>query len=107
MLPVVRVSVLFRPANNFLGKIKGNASEGKYITVNNNTSGVVTIQKCLKMGITYFDLKIATIHNHLILLQRLYLGNRVRESGASFNIFNILVFLQVIVNFMIKVILSS
>ena len=27
--------VLFRPVNNFLGQVIGNASEGKYNTVNN------------------------------------------------------------------------
>ena len=33
--------------NNFLGQVIGNASEGKYNTVNNSSSGEVTFQKCL------------------------------------------------------------
>ena len=30
------------PVNNFLGQVIGNASEGKYNTVNNSSSGEVT-----------------------------------------------------------------
>ena len=43
--------VLLRPVNNFLGQVIGNASTGKYNTVNNTSSGEVTFQKCLKSGI--------------------------------------------------------
>ena len=39
--------VLLRPANNYLGQVIGNASEEKYNTVNNSSSGEVTFQKCL------------------------------------------------------------
>ena len=46
--------VLLRPVNNFLGQVIGNASEGKYNTVNNSLSGEVTFQKCLNSGITLF-----------------------------------------------------
>ena len=46
--------VLLRPVNNFLGLVKGNASEGKYNTVNTSSSGEVTYQKCLNSGITLF-----------------------------------------------------
>ena len=49
--------VLFRPVNNFLGQVIGNASEGKYNTVNNSSSGEVTFQKCLNSGITLFSSK--------------------------------------------------
>ena len=49
--------VLLRPVNNFLGQVIGNASEGKYNTVNNSSSGEVTFQKCLKSGITLFSSK--------------------------------------------------
>ena len=35
----------------------GNASEGKYNTVNNSSSGKVTLQKCLNSGITLFSYK--------------------------------------------------
>ena len=35
----------------------GNASKGKYKTVNNSSSGEVTFQKCLKSGITLFSSK--------------------------------------------------
>ena len=34
--------VLLRPENNFLGQVIGNASKGKYNTVNNSSSGEVT-----------------------------------------------------------------
>ena len=51
--------VLFRPAtgpaNNFVGQVIGSASEEKYNTVNNTTSGEVTFQKCLNSGITLFS----------------------------------------------------
>ena len=46
--------VLLRPVNNFLGQVIGNASEGKYNTVNNSSSREVTFQKCLNSGITLF-----------------------------------------------------
>ena len=36
---VTFMPVLLRPVNNFLGQVKGNASEGKYNTVNNSSSG--------------------------------------------------------------------
>ena len=49
--------VLLRPVNNFLGQVIGNASEGKYNTVNNSSSGGVTFQKCLNSGITLFSSK--------------------------------------------------
>ena len=49
--------VLMRPVNNFLGQVIGNASEGKYNTVNNSLSGEVTFQKCLSSGITLFSSK--------------------------------------------------
>ena len=49
--------VLFRPVNNFLSQVIGNASEGKYTTVNNSSSGEVTFQKCLTSGITLFSSK--------------------------------------------------
>ena len=49
--------VLLRPVNNFLGQVIGNASEGKYNTGNNYSSGEVTFQKCLKSGITIFSSK--------------------------------------------------
>ena len=49
--------VLLRPVNNFLGQVIGNASMGKYNTVNNSSSGEVTFQKCLKSGITLFSSK--------------------------------------------------
>ena len=49
--------VLLRPVNNFLGQVIGNASKGKYNTVNNSSSGEVTFQKCLKSGITLFSSK--------------------------------------------------
>ena len=47
--------VLLRQVNNFLGQVIGNASEGKYNTVNNSSSGEVTFQKCLNSGITLFS----------------------------------------------------
>ena len=56
--------VLIRPANNFLGQVKGSASEGKYNTVNNSTSREVIFQKCLNSEITLFHLNIATSHKH-------------------------------------------
>ena len=46
-----------RLVNNFLGQVIGNASEGKYNTVNNFSSGEVTFQKCLNSGITLFSSK--------------------------------------------------
>ena len=49
--------VLLRPVNNFLGQVIGNASEGKYNTVNNSSSGEVTFQKSLNSGITLFSSK--------------------------------------------------
>ena len=49
--------VLLRPVNNFLGQVIGNASEGKYNTVNNSSSAEVTFQKCLNSGITLFSSK--------------------------------------------------
>ena len=49
--------VLLRPVNNFLGQVIGNASEGKYNTVNNSSSGEVTFQKCLNLGISLFSSK--------------------------------------------------
>ena len=52
--------VLLRPVNNFLGQDIGNASEGKYNTVNNSSSGEVTFQKCPNSGITLFSSKLAT-----------------------------------------------
>ena len=54
---VTIMPVLLRPVNNFLGQVIGNASEGKYNTVNNSSSGEVTFQKCLKSGITLFSSK--------------------------------------------------
>ena len=44
---VTSMPVLLRPVNNFLGQVIGNASEGKYNTVNNSSSPEVTFQKCL------------------------------------------------------------
>ena len=49
--------VLLRPVNNFMGQVIGNASEGKYNTVNNSSSVEVTFQKCLNSGITLFSSK--------------------------------------------------
>ena len=49
--------VLLRPVNNFLGQVIGNASEGKYNTVNNSTSREVNFQKCLNSRITLFSSK--------------------------------------------------
>ena len=54
---VTIMPVLLRPVNNFLGQVIGNASKGKYNTVNNSSSGEVTSQKCLKSGITLFSSK--------------------------------------------------
>ena len=51
--------VLLRPVNNFLGQVIGNASEGKYNTVNNSSSGKVTFQKCPNSEITLFSCKIS------------------------------------------------
>ena len=39
---VTIMPVLLRPENNFLGQVIGNASEGKYNTVNNSSSGEVS-----------------------------------------------------------------
>ena len=49
--------VLFNIYNIFPGQVIGNASKGKYNTVNNSSSGEVTFQKCLKSGITLFSSK--------------------------------------------------
>ena len=54
---VTFMPVLLRPVNNFLGQVIENASEGKYNTVNNSSSGEVTSQKCLNSGITLFSSK--------------------------------------------------
>ena len=54
---VTIMPVLLRPVNNFLGQLIENASEGKYNTMNNSSSGEVTFQKCLKSGITLFSSK--------------------------------------------------
>ena len=54
---VTFMPVLLRPVNNFLGQVIGNASEGKYNTLNNSSSGEVTFQKCLNSGITLFSSK--------------------------------------------------
>ena len=54
---VTFMPVLLRLVNNFLGQVIGNASEGKYNTVNNSSSGEVTFQKCLNSGITIFSSK--------------------------------------------------
>ena len=51
---VTIMPVLLRPVNNFLDQVIGNASEGKYNTVNNSSSGEVTYQKWLNSGITLF-----------------------------------------------------
>ena len=61
---VTFMPVLLRPVNNFLGQVIGNASEGKYYTVNNSSSEEVTFKKCLIRGLPYFHLKIATSHKH-------------------------------------------
>ena len=57
LIHVTIMPVLLRPENNFLGQVIGNASEGKYNTVNNSSSGDVTYQKCLNSGITLFPSK--------------------------------------------------
>ena len=57
LVNVTIMPVLLRPVNNFLGQVIGNASKGKYNTVNNSSSGEVTFQKCLKSGITLFSFK--------------------------------------------------
>ena len=49
--------VLLSPVNHFLGQVIGNASKGKYNTVNNSSSREGTFQKCLKLGITLFSSK--------------------------------------------------
>ena len=54
---VTIMPVLLKPVNNFLGQVIGNASKGKYNTVNSSSSGEVTFQKCLKSGITLFSSK--------------------------------------------------
>ena len=54
---VTIMPVLLRPVNNFLGQVIGNASEGKYNTVTNSSSGEVTFQKCLNSGTTVFSSK--------------------------------------------------
>ena len=40
--------------NNLLGQVIGNASEGKYNTVNNSSSGEVTYQDARIRGLPYF-----------------------------------------------------
>ena len=47
---VTSMPVVIRSTNYFLGQFIGSASEGKYNTVNNTTSGEVTFQKCLNSG---------------------------------------------------------
>ena len=54
---VTIMPVLLRPVNNFLDQVIGNATEGKYNTVNNSSSGEVTFHKCLNSGITLFSSK--------------------------------------------------
>ena len=54
---VTFMPVLLRPVNNCLGLVIGNASEGKYNTVNNSSSGEVNFQKCLNSEITLFSSK--------------------------------------------------
>ena len=54
---VTIMPVLLRPVNNFLGQVIGNASEGRYNTVNNSSSGEVTFKKCLNSEITLFSSK--------------------------------------------------
>ena len=54
---VTIMPVLLRPVNNFLCQVIGNASEGKYNTVNNSSTGEVTFQKYLISGITFFSSK--------------------------------------------------
>ena len=54
---VTSMLVLIRPAKNVVCQVIGSASEGKYNTVNNTTSGEVTFQKCLNSGITRFSSK--------------------------------------------------
>ena len=54
---VTIMPVLLRQVNTFLGQVIGNASEGKYNTVNNSSSGEVTFQKCPNSGITRFSSK--------------------------------------------------
>ena len=54
---VTIMPVLLGPVNNFLGQVIGNASEGKYNTVTNSSSGEVTFQKCLNSGTTVFSFK--------------------------------------------------
>ena len=54
---VTVMPVLLRPVNNFLGQVIGNASEGKYNTVNNSSSGEVTFQKWLNSGKNLFSSK--------------------------------------------------
>ena len=56
---VTFMPMLLRPVNNFLGQVIGNASQGKYNTVNNSSSGEVTFQKCMNSGITLFPSKIS------------------------------------------------
>ena len=56
-LHVTIMPVLLRPVSNFLGQVIGNASQGKYNTMNNSSSGEVTFQKCLKSGITLISSK--------------------------------------------------
>ena len=54
---VTFMPLLLRPVNNFLGQVIGNASEGEYNTLKNSSSGEMTFQKCLNLGITLFSSK--------------------------------------------------
>ena len=55
LIHVTFMPVLLRAMNNFLGQVIGNASEGKYNTVNNSSSGEETFRKCLNSVITLFS----------------------------------------------------
>ena len=46
-----KIKTIFK---NFLGQVIGNASEGKYNTVNNSSSGEVTFQAAWIRGLPYF-----------------------------------------------------
>ena len=54
---VTFMPVLLRPVNNVLDQVIGNASEEKYNTVNNSSSGEVTFQKFLNSRLTLFSAK--------------------------------------------------
>ena len=56
--------VLLRPVNSFLGQVIGNASEGKYNTVNNSSSEKWPFKNAWIRELTYFHLKIGTSHKH-------------------------------------------